>query len=319
MDDTALIYMGEKYTYQSLFENIDKVASAFHSMGICEGDKVAVCSITTPEIIYSIYGLNKLGVTVNLLEPRNNAERIRDYLLMSNCEYMIMLDICYPKIQSIAQDTKLKKIIVVSPIDSASFVNKVGYQITGKKSKICFGGMYENWKEFLKRADYLENVPSAPYDGKRPAVIVYTGGTTGVPKGAMLSDDAVNHISAFARISTCIGEERQEDFLGIMPPFIAYGLCCGIHGPLSVGNRLIVIPNFKPENFKKLVLKYKPNHFIGVPSFFEELANYSKNVNLSFIKCAIAGGDKMSLNAECKVNEFFKKVIVRRKYKRVMG
>ncbi len=319
LDDTALIYMGKKYTYKKLFENIDRVANAFYSMGICKGDKVAVCSVTTPEIIYSIYGLNKLGVTVNLLEPRNNAERIRDYLLMSECEYMVMLDICYPKIKSIVQDTKLKKIIVVSPIDSASYVYKAGYQITGKKNKIPFGSMYESWKQFLKRTVPFENVPSAPYDGNRPAVIVYTGGTTGVPKGAMLSDDAINHISEFARVSTCIGEERQEDFLGIMPPFIAYGLCCGIHGPLSVGNRLIVIPNFKPENFKKLVLKYKPNHFVGVPSFFEELANYSKKVDLSFIKCAIAGGDKMSVEVECKVNEFFKNANCTKKIQKGYG
>lgn len=306
LGDTALVYMGKKYTYQKLFENIDKVASAFHSMGICKGDKVAVCSVTTPEIIYSIYGLNKLGVTVNLLEPRNNTERIKDYLLMSECEYMIMLDICYPKIRNIVKDTKLKKIIVVSPIDSASFVYKAVYQITDKKSKIPFGDIYEGWKEFLKRAASSENVPSASYDGNRPAVIVYTGGTTGVPKGAMLSDDAINHISEYAYISTCMGEERQENFLMIMPPFIAYGLCCGIHAPLSVGNRLIVIPNFKPEKFKKLVLKYKPNHFIGVPSFFDELANCSKKVDLSFVKCAIAGGDKMSVEVECKVNDFFR-------------
>lgn len=307
LSDTALVYMGKKYTYQTLFENIDKVANAFYSMGIREGDRVAVCSVTTPEIIYSVYGLNKLGVTVNLLEPRNNAERIKEYLLMSECEYMIMLDICYPKIQSIVKDTKLKKIIVVSPINAASFVYKAGYKITAKTSKIPFGDMYESWKEFMKKIDISEDIPYAPCDDKRPAVIVYTGGTTGVPKGAMLSDDAINNISEFARASTCIGEERQEDFLMIMPPFIAYGLCCGIHGPLSVGNRLIVIPNFKPEIFSKLVLKYKPNHFIGVPSFFEELANYKKKVDLSFVRCAIAGGDKMTMEVERKVNDFFKK------------
>lgn len=306
LEDTALLYLGKKYTYRTLFENIDKAANAFYLMGIREGDNVAICSVTTPEILYSIYGLNKLGVTVNLLEPRNNAERIKEYLLMSKCEYMVMLDICYSKIASIIGDTNLKKIIVVSPTGAASPVYKAGYQIKSGKSKIPYGNIYEKWKDFIKKARNQEMISAASYDEKRPAVIVYTGGTTGIPKGAMLSDDAINHISEFARVSTCIGTERQEDFLMIMPPFIAYGLCCGIHGPLSVGNRLIVIPNFKPNKFTELVLKYRPNHFIGVPSFFEELANYQKKVDLRFVKCAIAGGDKMSVEVEKKVNGFFK-------------
>ncbi|MBE5938794.1 MAG: acyl--CoA ligase [Lachnospiraceae bacterium] len=308
LDDTALLYMGKKFTYRILFDNIDTVARAFRSIGIGIGDRVAICSVTTPEIIYSIYGLNKLGATVNLLEPRNNAERIKEYLLMSKCKYMIMLDICYSKIQSILDETNLQKIIVVSPTDSALLTYKIGRFITKKRIEIPFGNKYEKWSCFIRRAEKQErNIETAPYDAKLPAVIVYTGGTTGIPKGAMLSNDAINHIAEFARVSTCIGAERQEDFLGIMPPFIAYGLCCGIHGSLSLGNRMIVIPNFKAENFTKLVLKYKPNHFLGVPSFFEELACCNKKIDLKFIKCVIAGGDKMSIETEQKINNFFKK------------
>lgn len=307
LNDTALLYMGKSYTYGRVFEHIDEAAKAFQSLGIGEGDKVAICSVTTPEIIYALYGLNKLGVTVNMLEPRNNAERIKDYLIMSECEYMVMLDICYPKIAAILKDTGLKKVIVVSPTLSAAGLYKLGYHFTFKKSsRIPFGGVYEKWGEFIKRGSKIGNIKRAKYDANRTAVIVYTGGTTGIPKGARLSDNALNHIAEFARISTCIGKERQEYFLGIMPPFIAYGLCCGIHGPLSVGNRLIVIPNFKPENFTKLVLKHKPNHFIGVPAFFEEFASYEKKVDLSFVKAAIAGGDKMTVEVENKVNEFLK-------------
>ena len=305
LDEIALLYLGKKVSYRMLFKNIDKAARAFRSIGINEGDRVAVCSVTTPEIIYAIYGLNKLGATVNLLEPRNNAERIKEYLLMSECKYMIMLDICYSKIQSILNDINLEKIIVVSPTDSASLINKIGCYITQKRPEIPTGNMYEKWKELMSKYKQDEkDIKPAVYDAKRPAAIVYTGGTTGVPKGAMLSDDAINHIAEFARISTDIGKERQESFLGIMPPFIAYGLCCGIHGPLSVGNRIVVIPNFKPENFTKLVLKYRPNHFIGVPSFFDKLASYEKKIDLSFIKCIIAGGDKMPVETEKKVNSF---------------
>lgn len=304
LHETAMMYMGKKYTYGDMFENIDRVAKSFQSLGIGVGDKVAICSVTTPEIIYAIYALNKIGATVNLLEPRNNSERIKQYLLVAKSEYMVMIDRCYPKISSIIADTQVKKVIVVSPVLSASVLYKFGYLF--KKDKIPFEEIYEKWSRFIARGNIVQTINKAPYDENRAAVIVYTGGTTGIPKGAMLSDSNLNHIAEFAWVSNTVGRNRQDDLLMIMPPFIAYGLCCGIHAPLFLGKRMIIIPNFKAENFTKLVLKHKPNHVIGVPSFFEALVSKKKKVDLSFICGVIAGGDKLAPETENRINSYLK-------------
>lgn len=304
-DEIAIEYFGRKISFKELFHNINIVSKAFTSMGIKCGDNVAICSITTPEIIYSLYALNRLGVTVNMLEPRNNAERIAHYIRESGSEYVIMLDICFGKFQEILKTEKIKKIIVVGTTMSAPILTKIGYIFANKnKQKILYEGVYEKWTSFVSRGKNGNDITDAPYDEKRTAVIVYTGGTTGIPKGAMLSDSNLNHIAQLLWTSKGIGQERQDKYLMIMPPFIAYGLC-GMHAPLSFGKRMIVIPNFKQENFARLILKHKPNYAVGVPAYFETLASYKdKKVDLSYIKGLIAGGDKLTSEIECKVMIF---------------
>ena len=80
LDDVALIYYGKKITYEVLFENIDKTAKAFAGAGIKDGDVVAICSVTIPEVIYSVYALNRLGAISNMIDPRTNLERIKTYI-----------------------------------------------------------------------------------------------------------------------------------------------------------------------------------------------------------------------------------------------
>ena len=103
LEDIAIVYLGKKISYRELFANIDRVADSFWSLGVREGDVVSVCSVSTPEVIYSIYALSKIGATVNILEPRNNAERIEYYLNLTESRYLVMLDLCFPKIDGIVR------------------------------------------------------------------------------------------------------------------------------------------------------------------------------------------------------------------------
>lgn len=135
-DDIAILYLGRKVTYGELFKNIENVADAFWSLGVREGDIVSICSVSTPEIIYSIYALSKIGATVNILEPRNNAERIEYYLNLTESKYLVMLDLCFPKIDSIVRNTKVNDVIVVSPFDSASALVKTIGGLKRKKTTI---------------------------------------------------------------------------------------------------------------------------------------------------------------------------------------
>lgn len=303
LDDVALIYFGKRITYKKLFENIDKAAKAFLSLGVKEGDIVSICSVTTPEIIYCLYALNRIGATANMLEPRNNAERICDYINKANSIYAVIIDAVYPKFKTILNKTCLKKVIVTNPVISLSAIYKILYSI-----KKAHKSQFDNskcilWKDFFNGYKHISEFSPALYNEKSRSVIVYTGGTTGVPKGAVLTNDNLNQIANMSLTSSAIGKERQDTYLMIMPPFIAYGLC-GIHSPLCVGKRIIVVSNFKPDMFSSLVFKYKPNHILGVPSFFETLASTKKKIDCGFLKSLVAGGDKLTAEAEQRINSF---------------
>lgn len=301
LDDVALTYFDRRITYGEMFKNIDKTAAAFSAIGIKSGDVVAICSITTPEVIYCLYALSRLGATSNMIDPRTNIERMKEYLKTSNTKLIVAIDKCLPKIAKIKSDGFCGEVIEISAKNSLSPIMKMGYSLKNKSEKIDVG---IKWQRFIKMAAPVE---TAPYQKGKTATIVYTGGTTGVPKGAMLSDDTFNTIG-FQYILCKAEYHRGQNFLNIMPPFIAYGIVCGIHMPLILGFNDVIIPLFDPEKFDELVIKYKPSHVFGVPTHYEKLAESPKmaNCDLSFLVTAGAGGDALSVKMETKINEFLK-------------
>lgn len=138
-------------------------------------------------------------------------------------------------------------------------------------------------------------------------MIVHTGGTTGTPKGVMLSDGNLNTM-AFQYKRLGVEFTREQNFLNIMPPFIAYGVVLGIHMPLVLGLNDVLIPQFDPNKFADLIIKYKPAHLMGVPTHFDKLRTNKKMINydLSFFKSAGAGGDAITAQFETEINQFLK-------------
>lgn len=301
LDDVALIYFGKKITYGELFENIEKTTKAFAYLGIKNGDMVAICSVATPELIYSMYALNRLGAVANILEPRNNAERILDYLKLTDSKFMVMIDKCYPKINSIIDDSPLEKVIVISPTETANLITKIGANFKSEKVKYN-KKQYIGWKDFLKfSADYT----AATYEKDKAAIVIYTGGTTGIPKGVLLSNDAMNAV-AYNMSNLDDLFKRHKKFLNVMPPFIAYGVTCGIHMPLVCGMVVTVVSNFTPEKLASYILKHKPNSLMGVPAHYDMVSKnpIMMNQDLSFLECCGAGGDAFNPSIEKSVNEF---------------
>lgn len=140
-----------------------------------------------------------------------------------------------------------------------------------------------------------------------PAGIVYTSGTTGIPKGAVLTNG--NLTSSVVQNSYAdFGWVKNDRFLGIMPPLIAYGLTCVIVIPLCLGMEVFIIPKFEHEEFANYILKHRPQHVMGVPSYVVRLVN-SKELDgetLDFLKTLVVGGDKMGPKEEEAANEFLR-------------
>lgn len=304
----ALNYFGRKIKYKELFKKINEAANAFIKLGIKMGDVVSFCMPTTPETIYAIYALNKIGAICNMIDLTTNDESILTRINNTNSEYLIMMDSLKGKIDNIINDSTLKKVISVSPTNSLpKIVNTIIAMKTGEK-KEQLSGKYIDWNDFINNGKSKTNNYETSYIPNMPALIVYTGGTTGMPKGAMLSNDGIN-ATIMQLKDTGISSKPGDRYLDIMPPFIAYGVVCGIHNPLSERQEIVIIPKFEPQKFAGYIKKYKPNHVIGVPALFETMTKSKilKNENLSFLQNMICGGDKLTIASEKRINEFLEK------------
>ena len=179
----------------------------------------------------------------------------------------------------------------------------VGYKLT-TPDKNKYASNVIRWKQFIKGGEG-QSTAAEPYDPDHACVVVHTGGTTGSPKGVMLTDDCFNGIAlqfqAYPKLF-----HRGQKLMNVMPPFIAYGFACGIHLPLVLGFTVIIIPNLDPAKLGSLVLKHKPEHMFGVPTHYQQLASDPKlrDKDLSFIINYAAGGDSLSRGAEQTVNDF---------------
>mgnify|MGYP003292549648 CR=1 FL=1 len=300
--DIALDYFGRKITYGQLFEQIEKTAGSFAALGINPGDIVMIVSVTTPEIICAFYALNRLGAIANMADPRTSAEGIREYIRETNCKLVIALDACYGKIAEAVKETSAETVLVVSPADSLPSLMKLVYKLKTKQPEAADNTLF--WQEFLR-----SSIDYTPAIGKKEdcCVIVHTGGTTGTPKGVMLSNENLN-ASVIQCDKSGFDFRRGDKWLGVMPPFIAYGIGNGLHLPLCMGMTLIVLPKFDPNKYDALLLKHKPNHIAGVPSHYNTIIHSRKlkNKDLSFLRSPIVGGDGMQVQLEEEVSRFLR-------------
>ncbi len=303
IDNIALNYFDVKYTYNDLFCNIEKAERAFYYLGVKENDIVTICSVTIPETIYSFYALNHIGAISNMVDPRVSAEGLKDYINEVNSKVVVCISDAYNKISSIVDKTCVEKVIVISPSDSLKGIKKFVFDRL-KAKKINENNKTLMWNTFINLGGDCKPVyPN--YKKDKCCVIVHTGGTTGTPKGVMLTNDNINSCAVQA-FRAGFDFKRTHNWLCIMPPFIAYGVGNGLHLPLYIGMEVILIPAFDPNKFDDLLNKYKPNHMVGVPSHYEKLL-YSKklkNKDLSYIIAPTVGGDALSIDLEQKINEY---------------
>lgn len=301
-------YFGTKKTYKEFIDKIDECAKAFKSLGIKYKDKVSICMPNTPEAIISFYALNKIGAICNMIHPLSAESEIKYYLNISESEFIISIDVSVNKIIHIAKDTKLRKCIVVSAKDSMPFYLKIGYMLTkGRKVKIEKNNILMTWNEFIKLSKtYNENI-ECEFKGKEIAAILYSGGTTGYPKGIMLTNLNFNALS-MQSFEACKCLEKKDTVLAIMPIFHGFGLGICIHTVQYFGGTSILVPQFSVKTFHKLLKKYRPNIIAGVPTLYEALLKNKalEGEDLSFLKCVISGGDSLSVSLKKKIDKFLK-------------
>lgn len=291
LDDTVFVYFDKHITYREFFEMIDAIAKALVAEGVKEDDIVAIGMPSTPEAYCTMYAINKIGAKSDILDVfYAGPEMIKHYLEETGTDFFVITDVILEKILPIINGTNLKRIIVKQDIHA----------------EIPRDEMFIEWNDFLDNGFNDNNSYISCYEKMGYSVIEHTGGTTGLPKGAMLSDDGLN--GQVWQLSNALSFKRGEVWLGLMPIFSSFGLMGG-HLAVSAGLISVLIPNFVPEDFPDLLRKFQPNRFAVSPAFWEMLLNFKglEDLDLSCVINPIVGGDMVNVKTEKKINELFER------------
>lgn len=298
----ALEYFKRKITYKEVFENIEKTAKALKAIGVKKGDVVTLAMPTCPETVYLFYALNRIGAISNCVDPRMTVDGFKMSLESTDSHHIITVDMCEPIISEVVKEADVKNVISVSPVESAPLPIKA-LAMSKKAGK----SQFMNWQEFIKKGKAYQGTLDSEYEENMPLTIVHTGGTTGKPKGVVLTNENFNNM-ALTQVLCDLGFEAGDRFLTFLPPFTAYCLVNAIHDGLYLGWHNILIPMFQPSDFPYLMKKHKPNHVLSGPILWDAFIRSKKQEkeNLRYLKSPISGGDSLNIELERQVNEFLK-------------
>ena len=304
-DLVAVEYLGKKIKYRKFIKLIDRACNSFYKMGVRRGDIVTICLPNVPEALISLYALNKIGAIANMIHPLSSEDEIKDSIISTNSKYFIVCDILYDKIDSFIKDTMVKRTIVVSVSYFMPFFLKCGYNITNmfKYKHFYNDSFYIKFKSFMMMSCFKKYNFNYSLGKNSPAVILHSGGTSGKPKNVVLQNRAFILGSMQEKIA--LKKLNVGDCcLAIMPNFHGFGLSVCMHTPLCLGCYTILIPQFDSKKFDVLFNKKKPTCVLGVPTLFEALISCSnvKNLDLSFLKYVVSGGDSLNPKLEERIN-----------------
>ncbi len=306
-DNVAFDFMGRPTTYRRLVAEVEKCAKALKTIGVREGDAVTIAMPNCPQAIFMFYAVNLVGGIANMIHPLSAEKEIEFYLNESRSVTAITLDQFYHKFERIRENTGVVNIIIASVKDELSRPVRAGYMLTeGRKiQKIPSSAPVIRWQEFLRMSRCCFYNYKVRRTGDDPAVILYSGGTTGATKGIVLTNKNFNALGeqvVAANPMFRIGDKM----LAAMPLFHGFGLGVCIHTMLSQGGRCILVPRFTAKSYAKLITKYKCNFIAGVPTLYEALLRLPSmdGADLSCLKGVFSGGDSLSIELKKKFDRF---------------
>ena len=303
----AFDFMGKSTTYPQLVELTELCAKALKATGIGEGDKVTIAMPNCPQAIAMFYAVNLVGGLANMIHPLSAEKEIEFYLNESQSVAAVTLDQFYDKFAAIRENTGLKHLIIASVADALSLPVRAGYMLTqGRKiPKLPKDAPVIHWREFLARGKKHTGKFRAKRGYADPAVILYSGGTTGTTKGIVLTNGNFNALSQQVVAANSMFRPGDK-MLAAMPIFHGFGLGVCIHTMLTQGGRCILVPRFTPKSYANDLVKHRCNFIAGVPTLYEALLRLPdmEGKDLSCLKGVFSGGDSLSMELKKKFDKF---------------
>ncbi|MEM7225472.1 MAG: long-chain fatty acid--CoA ligase [Pseudomonadota bacterium] len=290
----CLNFLGKSYSYQDVDNLVRRAAKGFQALGVKRGVKVGLLLPNTPYAVISFYAILKAGGTVVNMNPLYTAEEIEHLVADSGARIVVTLDLrlMLPKVSAALEATSLEKVVVCHMADILPFPKNYLFAVArrGEVARVPKDGLHILWSSVIDNDGAYQPVELSLADDI--AVLQYTGGTTGVPKGAMLSHGniAANANQLLAWCPRVI--EGEERIVGVLPLFHVFAMTVVMNVGILGGAEILLMPRFKVEDLLKLIDSKQPTIFPGVPTIFTAINNFEglDRYDLSSLKFAISAG-----------------------------
>ena len=298
---TALIFYGKKISYRRLKELIDRFAAALADLGVTKGDTVALYLLNCPQYVIAYFGALKLGAKVTPISPVYTSKEVKHQLEDSDAKTIICQDILYDNVEKTG--IALKNVILTNIAEYLPTLKKLlGKSALGKVYRemhvptprfIEEAGLYQ-FKTLIKK--YPPQPPRIEIQPREDiAVLPYTGGTTGLPKAAILTHYNIVSLQAQTDSFWPIFEEGREVVIAFLPFFHIYGQVVVMLNGLVQGSTLVLFTTPDVDDILSAIERYQASGFYGVPTLFEYLKEYEKTdrVNWRRLKLIVCGADTL--------------------------
>ncbi|RKL65995.1 long-chain fatty acid--CoA ligase [Salipaludibacillus neizhouensis] len=306
---TLLHFMGKEMTFHEVYESALRFANGLQNLGIEKGDRVAIMLANTPQSVIGYYGALMAGAIVVRTNPLYVERELEHQLVDSGAKIILCLDLVYPRVMSVLDKSKLEHIIVTQVKDYLPFPKNLIYPFIQKKNtslkvEITYNATTHSFTELLKGSS--TRPLSVSIDPKEDlALLQYTGGTTGVAKGVMLT-----HYNLVANTTQCMKwmhkiDHGNEVILCALPFFHVYGMTVGMNFSVMDRSKMVILPRFDTKQTLQAIEKQRVSIFPGAPTMYIGLINDPKvtNYNLSSVNVCISGSAPLPVEVQHQFEE----------------
>ena len=307
-DAIAWDFLGTTSTYSQLLADIDRCANALAALGLRKGERILISMPTSPQGVIAFYAANKLGAVPAMIHPLSTAPEIAHYVDASGARIALALDAFYGTLAAAQPKRPLETILLARIPDYLSPVKRLGFWLTkGRKiAPVPADPRVQWWSGFMARS--FPEVSASKSSTNDPAAILFSGGTTGHPKGILLSNR--NFIAEGMQAAAWGGLTEDDSILAILPIFHGFGLGVCVNAALVAGGKSILVPMFDAATTAKLIRAKRPSVLVGVPTLFHSLASDPSlaGADLSCLRACFCGADTLPR----PVRDRFEKLVAER-------
>jgi long-chain acyl-CoA synthetase len=292
-DAVAYNFLGSTATYAELTAAIDRCARGLSALGLGPGDRITISMPTSPQGVIAFYAASRIGAVSSMIHPLSAPDEIAHYLTLSDSRFALTLDAFYGSFAEVRDRTPLETLVLARIGDALSLPKRIGFWATrGRKiPAVPADAGVVWWNDVMSSAGPELRTPATDPDDL--ATILYSGGTTGLPKGIMLSHHNVT--SEAMQVAAWVAIDERDVVLAVLPIFHGFGLGALVHAGLLSGAKLVMVPQFSAEIVAKLIRTKRPTLMAGVPTLYDALARDPAlaKADLSSLRAAFSGADTL--------------------------